>query len=375
MLKDLYAKYRPQHEDFWHRRALEPEFSRTFRVNGCLVEMTSNHAGVLIVADLVAPQYSVAPPRPGAGFRLQIAVHAPPVDPGPPPEDLFPLIHYTGSGDWFNLHLGAWGTCFADLRAGFGVAILAPSLAARPVLVARHLINTLLTNFLTRNGFAMLHATGLVRVSSSMPSSSLSGVRTPNSRGFAKAKTAGRVLLLMAPHNSGKSTTALRLTLSRAFRLLTDSMVYLSETPDGLQLSGFPVGRGKLRRDSLPPFPELTPEQVRDETKFVLDLHQLDSTLVFDEAIVPDQIDLCLLKRNGQPKTFIQEATLDETWEAILLNSLHDDTPEVWAENLRLIEPLVNRARLFHLEIGTEGNGIVERILETCAEGSRSIGD
>ncbi len=365
MLKDLYAKYRPQHEDFWHRRALEPEFSRTFRVNGCSVEMTSNHAGVLTVADLVAPQYSVAPPRPGAGFRLQIAVHAPTVDPGPPPEDMFPFIHYAGSGDWFNLHLGAWGSCFADLRTGFGVAILAPTFAARPDLVARHLINTLLTNFLTRNGFAMLHATGLVR-----NGTPLNGDRSLRLR-KASAQTAThptRVLLLMAPHNSGKSTTALRLTLSRAFRLLTDSMVYLSETPDGLQLTGFPVGRGKLRRDMLPHFPELapllTPEQVRDETKFVLDLHQLDSTLVYDEAIVPDQIDLCLLKRNGQPKTFIQEATLEETWEAIMLNSLHNDTPEVWAENLRLIEPLVNRARLFHLEIGTEGNGIIEKLME-----------
>jgi hypothetical protein len=278
---------------------------------------------------------------------------------------MFPFIHYAGSGDWFNLHLGAWGNCFADLRAGFGVAILAPTFAARPDLVARHLINTLLTNFLTRNGFAMLHATGLVR-----NGTPLNGDRSFRLR-KASAQTApplNRVLLLMAPHNSGKSTTALRLTLSRAFRLLTDSMVYLSETPDGLQLTGFPVGRGKLRRDMLPHFPELapllTPEQVRDETKFVLDLHRLDSTLVYDEAIVPDQIDLCLLKRNGQPKTFIQEATLEETWEAIMLNSLHNDTPEVWAENLRLIELLVNRARLFHLEIGTVGNGIVEKLME-----------
>lgn len=341
MLNALYAKYQTRHEDFWHRQAIAPQFSHEILVNGCRVEVTSNHAGVLDAADLAARQYSVAPPRPGK-YRLQIAVHAPPVDPGPPPDDMFPFIHYTADGDWFNLQLGVWGNCHTDLRAGFGVAVLAPSFAEHPDLVTRHLLNTLFTNYLTRNGFAMLHATGLVREK--------------------------RVLLLMAPHNSGKSTTALRLTLSRHFRLLTDSMIYISETSDGLQLSGFPVGRGKLRRDMLPHFPELdpllTPEQVRNETKFVLDLHKLDSTLVYDEAFIPEQINLCLLKRNGQPKTFIQEATPDETWDAILLNSLHYDNPDVWDANLRLIEPLVNRARVFHLEIGTDTEGIIQKLLE-----------
>ena len=116
---------------------------------------------------------------------------------------------------WFNLHLGAWGSCFADLRTGFGVAILAPTFAARPDLVARHLINTLLTNFLTRNGFAMLHATGLVRNGTPLNGDRSLRLRKASAQG---ATHPTRVLLLMAPHNSGKSTTALRLTLSRAFR-------------------------------------------------------------------------------------------------------------------------------------------------------------
>ena len=338
----LYTRYESQLEDFWGRRDNPLHYQRTFSIFGCPVEITSNDERVLTAADHSAPLYSTAPAHDGELYRIRFVVRPPAKDVGPPPEHPAEHIQYTGEGDWINLHFGAWGNAFANLRAGIATAVITPQLAARPDLISRGLLNTLLNNYLTAHGFAMLHATGLVRN--------------------------GRVLLLMAPHNSGKSTTALRLTLSGNFRLLSDSQIYIAMTERGLQLTGFPVGRGKLRRDMLPHFPQLapllTPEQVRDETKYVLDLHQFDSSLVYDEPVYPTQIDLCLLKRNGQPKTTLHEATLEETWEAIMLNSLHYDNPDVWAENLRLIEPLVNMARLFHLGIGTKGEGIVGKILE-----------
>ena len=359
-LNELYNRYKAQLEDFWGRQDNELRFQRIFSVFGCQVALSSNDERVLAAADYSAPLYSTAPPveRPmlekrvtsigvetGSNdrglFHIRIVVRPHVHDPGPPPENLFEHIQYTGGGGWLNLHFGLWGNCFVDLQAGLATAVITPQLATRPDLISRGLLNTLLNNFLTTHGFAMLHATGLVRD--------------------------GRMLMLMAPHNSGKSTTALRLTLSGKFQLLSDSQIYVTTTDRGLQLTGFPVGRGKLRRDMLPHFPELhpllTPEQVRDETKYVLDLRQLNPSLVCEHAVYPTHIDLCLLKRNGQPETSIQKATLEETWEAIMLNSLHYDNPDAWEENLRLIEPLVKRAGLYHLGIGTSEEGIVEAIL------------
>ena len=51
-----------------------------------------------------------------------------------------------------------------------------------------------------------------------------------------------------------------------------------------LQLFGFPVGKGKLRRDMVSHFPLLQPhliaEPVRDETKYALDLRTLNKAWV-----------------------------------------------------------------------------------------------
>jgi len=333
------------HEDFWGRRENAPQFQRKFRVFGWPVEMTSNHEGILAAADFSAPLYSTAPPTGRKAFRVQALVQNP-IDepfgsrtafaaqggPGPLPDDLLPHIQYTGSGDWIHLRLGAWGTCFAELRAGRAVAVLTPQLAALPEIVSRCLLNTLLNNFLTRNGYAMLHATGLVR--------------------------GDRVLLLMAPHNTGKSTTALHLTLRRKFQLISDSQTYIAETGRGPQLTGFPVGCGKLRWDMLPHFPDLqgllTHEQVRDESKYTLDLRQLDPDLVCDHAVYPSHIDLCLLSRSGRAGTELRQATLEEGWDAVMANSLHYDERPIWEANLRLIEPVLAMARLHHLEIGTD---------------------
>jgi len=73
-----------------------------------------------------------------------------------------------------------------DLRpaaAGFSP----PELAARPELVSRCLLNTLLNNLLTARGLSMLHATSLVQ---------------------------GNGGCCYCTHGTGKSTTALRLALA-----------------------------------------------------------------------------------------------------------------------------------------------------------------
>ena len=81
--------------------------------------------------------------------------------------------------------------------------ILASTLAENPEQVCQLSINTILNNFLTRHGYSMLHASALLKD--------------------------GNILVLQAPHRTGKSTTALRLLLN-GYQLLSDSQIYLGGT-------------------------------------------------------------------------------------------------------------------------------------------------
>jgi hypothetical protein len=283
--------------------------------------------------------YSSAPATGDPPFSIRVVVRAAPVDPGPVPDNLDKFIQYTGASDWLNLHAGGWANCFVEMAAGWAVLVLTPQLAARPELVSRYLLNTIFNNFFTRHGFAMLHTTCLFR--------------------------AGRALLLMAPHGSGKSTTALRLILA-GYTGMSDSQVYLTQRDHRLQLTGFPVGRIKLRQDMLADFPQLqpflAPEMVREEKKFILDLRQYAPERVCEQAIYPDEIDLCLLTRNEGRETHLEPAGRESITKAVMENSLHFDDPAVWERNFNLIERLVERARGHHLSVGAHIPGLLAAV-------------
>jgi hypothetical protein len=334
-----YQAHQEAMEDFWGRRDTQAQFVSEFRLFGRAFRLASNRAEALAAAEFSRPLYSQAPPTGDPAFSIQLLVREPPVDPGPVPEDLDRSIQYTGAGDWLNLHAGGWGNCFVEMAAGWAVAVLAPALARRPDLVSRFILNTVFNNFFTRHGFAMLHTTCLVRD--------------------------GRALLLMAPHGSGKSTTALQLILA-GYAGLSDSQVYLAYREGRLQLTGFPVGRIKLRQDVLAAFPglvpALAPEIVRAETKYVLDLRRLDSQRVCERAIYPQEIKLCLLSRNGNGATELVPASEEQLWEAILQNSLHYDVPAVWEQNLALVERLVERACAYRLSAGDDLPGLLAAV-------------
>jgi hypothetical protein len=239
------------------------------------------------------------------------------------------------------IQVGAWGHCQVDLDRGTAVAVVTPELAARPDLLNLCLLNTVLTNQFMAGGLAMLHATCLLR--------------------------GERALLLMAPHNSGKSTTALRLVLG-GYPLLSDSQVYLAAVaaPTGLRLLGFPVGRVKLRADVLPRFPHLhadmVPEEVRGETKYMLDLRQVEPALVCAQAIVPAAIDVCLLSRSADGRTRLAAAERGAAVEAAVRNSLHYHTEAVWQRNLELIAKLIDGARWHHLEAGSQPDELLAAV-------------
>jgi hypothetical protein len=335
----LFDQHRDKLEDFWGRRQNGPHFGREFCLFGRPIHIFSNDQAVLASVDYSQPLYSTAPATDAAPFTIQLVVRAAPVNPGPVPDNLVDWIQYTGDADWLAMQFGTWGHCHADLAANWARAVLTPQLARRPDLVSRCLLNTLFNNFLTFNGFSMLHATCL-----------------PHN---------GRVLLLMAPHNTGKSTTALRLALA-GYPLMSDSQVYVTCDASGLQLTGFPVGRIKLRQDVVSEFPHLhpllVPEQVRDETKYTLDLRQLTPALVCEEVVRPAAIELCLLTRSGTRDTHLTPATRPAVMEAVMLNSLFYDTAAVWRRNLTSIGQLVDRARLHHLAIGSDSAGIVATV-------------
>jgi hypothetical protein len=333
----LYNQFCREMEDFWGRRASAPVFHRTFRLFGRQVELRSNEEALLTVVDHVLPPYSRARDCDRTPCTIQLIVQPARVPAGPAPNDLIQRILYTGDGDVLMLHLSGWGHAHVDLETMRATVVMVPELARRPDLVAQAIIHTILLNFCIAQGCGMLHASCLTQE--------------------------GRALLMMAPHNSGKSTTALHLALS-GWRLLSDSMIFV--LPESGQLAGFPVGKVKLRGDMAASFPQLrsllASEVVREETKFSLNMRQVGEARVHTGTFSPTDIVVCLLERHERSGTIVQPATEAELWAAVMTNSLYYDTRTVWRRNLAQLETLLNRARAFHLVIGTDTRAMIERI-------------
>ena len=232
-----------------------------------------------------------------------------------------------------------WGNCFVDMKRGEAYAVLSSSLAENPEQVCLVLLNTILTNIITRHGYSMLHASALVKDE--------------------------HLLLLQAPHGTGKSTTALRLLLN-GYKLLSDSQIYVGEHADELWMGGFPVGRIKLRADMLPLFPALAAEAqaepVRNETKHRVDLKRVNPELTHAEMVQIRRVEYCLLERWDRSESRLEPLTEDELWPEIMVNSLHYDTQELWVENLRRIGLLLEHANLHRLRIGTAEDEILKTV-------------
>jgi hypothetical protein len=336
---ELYRQHHHRMEDFWSRTANAPRFQKLTHVFGQPVLFDSNHEHVLQAATFAERMYSSWDSHGDEIWRVHLTVHDPDPAPGSPPERLIDLVHYAGADDWLSIGLGPWGHCFVDMEHGEAHAVLAASLARNPEQVCQVLINTVLTNFITRHGYSMLHASALVKD--------------------------GHLLLLQAPHGTGKSTTALRLLLN-GYQLLSDSMVYIGEHGGELWMGGFPVGRIKLRPDMLPFFPALAavaqPEAVRNETKHRVELARVDPALSHPKMINVQRVEYCLLERWDASESRIEPLSEEDLWPEIMLNSLHYDTPELWKENLQRIESLLRKANLHRLRIGTSEAGILQTV-------------
>ncbi len=335
---ELYRKHNQEMEDFWSRRANAPKYQKTISVFGHSVIFDSNHEEVLESATFAEEMYSIADFTDERTWRIHIAVPSH-LTADPPPQRLIDLIRYTGADELLSIDLLAWGKCFVDMRRGESFAVLSPSLAENPQQICQVLINTILTNLITRHGYSMLHASALIKD--------------------------GNILLLQAPHGTGKSTTALRLLLN-SYKLLSDSMVYIGERGGTLWMGGFPVGRIKLRTDMLPLFPALAAEAeeepVRGETKHKVELKRVDAAMAYPQMIQIRRVEYCLLERWDKSESRIESLSEDELWRAIMVNSLHYDTRELWKENLQRIELMLRHAKLHRLRIGTSEDEIVRTV-------------
>jgi len=336
---ELYQQHQHRMEDFWSRRTNKPAYEKKIRVFGHPVIFDGNHDKVLDSAAFAEQMYSTLDSLDEAAWRIHLTVHDANPAPASPPERLIDLLHYVGTDDWLSIDLREWGNCLVDMKRGEAYAVISSSLAEHPEQVALVLINTILTNLITRHGYSMLHASALVKDD--------------------------HILLLQAPHGTGKSTTALRLLLN-GYQLLSDSMVYLGEKDGDLWMGGFPVGRIKLRTDMLPLFPALAAEAqaepVRNETKHRVDLMKVDPQLTRWEMMRIRRVEFCLLERWDRLESQIEPLSEEELWPEIMVNSLHYDTPELWNENLRRIERLLRHANLHRLRIGTSQADILKTV-------------
>jgi hypothetical protein len=74
------------------------------------------------------------------------------------------------------------------------------------------------------------------------------------------------------------------------------------------------------------------------------------------------RVEYCLLERREGSESKIELLAEDELWPEIMVNSLHYDTQEMWNENLRRIELLLQHANLHRLRIGTSENEIIKTV-------------
>lgn len=336
---ELYHRYNFEMEDFWSRRVNAPKYEKTIHIFGQRVIFDSNQEKVLESAIFAERMYSTWDSLNDSTWRVHLTVHDSDPEPAPPPERLIDLIHYTGAEDWLLIDLREWGSCFIDMKRCEAHAVVSSSLAANPEKICQVFVNTVLNNFLTRHGYSMLHASALVKD--------------------------GHILVLQAPHGTGKSTTALRLLLN-GYQLLSDSQIYLAEREGTLWMGGFPVGRIKLRTDMLPLFPAIAvkakTEHVRNEIKYRIDLMRVDPELTVRQMIQIDRVEYCLLQRWARPESQTEPLSEGELWPEIMVNSLHFDIAELWKDNLRRIELLVRQANLHRLRIGTSKDEILKTV-------------
>lgn len=313
-------------EDFWSRQTNAQTHRFVFEPLGVSAIITSNDENVLSAAQLSAGRFSCSSEPASSSVHIQIVVRAQPT--APLPDDLPERLVYSGVGEWITISAGEWGHGFANLAAHEAHIFLSPALAADVRLVSRYFIDHYILNFLLTE-WAMLHASCVVK--------------------------AGRLLVMVAPHNVGKSTTALRL-LRAGYTFLADGMVLMQSNQNNARVGGYPIGEVKLRDDVLTLFPEYTGEavQVREHRKTVVNLRQTHAGRLAEAVFTPSTIHLCLVARAAGRASHLTPTTPAEAAPVLAANTVFWDAPQRLTHNAVILNQLMQTAHVYRLSIGTD---------------------
>ncbi len=324
-------------DDFWSRQANAQKFSFDFAPFGAPCEITTNDPAVLVAAQLSAGRYSCAETH-SASKTLRVSIVVGGRDTPPVPADLPERLEYSGVGDWIAVSAGEWGHGFANLQSRAAFVFLSPALAAETRLVSRCFVDHYLLNLLLTE-WAMLHA---------------SCVMDPSGESL---------IVMIAPHNTGKSTAALRLARA-GYPFLADGMALLQMCGDRLAVGGYPIGEVKLRDDVMASFPEYGGEavKVREHTKTVVDLRAVSSIHLAESLVVPAAIHLCFVEQGAETK--LDSLSREAARSTLAANTVYWDTPERLAHNTAALDHLLNVADLRHLTIGSDPGKLVS-VMET----------
>ncbi|MGH2593742.1 MAG: hypothetical protein ACRDGG_09540 [Anaerolineae bacterium] len=332
-------------EDFWSRQANAQAYSFDCAPFGIPARITANQAEVLAAARLSAGRYSQATESSGEPIEIQIAVSQ---NTGAPlPDDLPVRLAYAGVGEWITVSAGDWGHCFANLRTRMACVFLSQSLAADVRFVSRYLIDHYVLNLILTE-WAMLHASCVLDASRQ------------------------RLIVMVATHNTGKSTTALRLTRA-GYLFLADGMALLrppkpraGSDPAGgsLVVGGYPIGEVKLRDDVLALFPEYTGEavRVREQQKTIVNLRAAHPDRIVESLITPASIHVCFVERRAQLHTQIVSIDVAEAVHLLTANTVYWNDASKLEHNTAMLHRLLRIANLHRVCLGTDPDDIVATI-------------
>lgn len=331
MIRDPGDPRLPALADYWHREEMRPLASLEFEALGHPVVLEASDECLLEAARISAGRCSRSSAR-RRPLMIRLAV-----DNGMPhtslPTDWAEGLRCAGIGSWLLVNAeGSLNAC-GDMQSGVATALVSRPLSEAPHLLSRQVIDKFILNTAVRDGLGQLHASCLWRE--------------------------GKALLLAGSTGVGKSTTALGLALG-GYGLLSDGMTYIRDRGTGLELLGYPVGESKLRDDVRNWFPELVGRgesvRVREEAKTVFDLRRVPEVHVIEDAVRPDEIVVCIVKRGNEREPSSLPITADDALPALWAEAAFVDERPVLKRHLEAIGSLLERSRCYELRIagGTE---------------------
>lgn len=337
---DVFLSQAAVFEDFWNRQLGDSFFELEYPAFGYKVHLTTNARAVLDAARLSAPRYCRSTSLdPSPVIELKVMV-VPGWSAPPPPADFPARIQTVGIGDNLVQAATPWLQWFANRSARVAYGFISSSLAAEPRLVSRYVLDRSVTNLLLSEGVGQLHSTSLMRDD--------------------------YALLFIAPHGTGKSTTAFHL-LHAGYRLMGDGLLYIRERAGQFELMGYPVGEAKMTAEMQPYFPEWNigghEVTVHNVNKRIINLREIASEKIVEHSVCPARVLLCLIERKGGSRTQAVSLTVEKTFERVLPDTIHFDTPEMMSHSLSVVRGLIERADCIRLTIGSDREELVRTIL------------